>query len=92
MASAKYATVRHKELRAKLGAEVQAGRAWCCETICLEERDGRTRHIPPGAPWDVAHSDDGLTYKGPAHRRCNRADGARRGNAQRGTAKRRRAL
>lgn len=83
MTSRKYDSREHRALRVQLGVEVEAGRAWCTETICLEERDGRSRWIPPGTAWDVAHHDDGRSYKGPAHRRCNAADGARRGNRQR---------
>lgn len=91
MAKAKYRTEQHKYLRAKFDPVVQAGQATCCETICLEVRDGRTRWIPPG-PWDLAHTDDGLDYKGPAHVRCNRADGARRKNMAAGKQQRRRRL
>lgn len=79
----KYQTAQHKGMRAKLNPIVAAGQAHCTETTCLEEQDGRTRWIPPGTPWDVAHEDNGIDYKGPAHRRCNRADGARRGNRMR---------
>jgi hypothetical protein len=89
MAARRYANRRHKGLRARLAPVVASGRAVCNETVCLEERAGRTRAITPGTPWDLAHSDDGLTYKGPAHARCNRADGARRGNAKRVAPKRR---
>lgn len=89
MSKPKYANRRHKGLRAKLAPIVASGRALCAEIVCLEERDGRSRRILPGTPWDVAHSDDGLTYKGPAHARCNRSDGARRGNAKRAAPKRR---
>lgn len=45
-----------------------------------------TRWIQPGTPWDLAHdrSRPGF-YLGPAHAKCNRAEGARWGNAQRAT-------
>jgi hypothetical protein len=81
---AKYSGARHRGTRAKLKPTVDAGQAMCAETLCLEQRDGRTRWIAPGTPWDLAETDDGLEFKGPAHRRCNRADGARRGNQMRG--------
>jgi hypothetical protein len=41
------------------------------------------RPILPGQPWDLDHSDDRATYLGPAHRRCNRSAGGRKGNARR---------
>jgi hypothetical protein len=78
----KYTTRTHKLLRKQYAVTIRAGQGWCAETVCLEERDGRTRFIPPDTPWsgwDVPHNDDGVTYKdGPAHARCNRADGGRR--------------
>ena len=83
MTLAKYRTPEHKRQRRQGGLLVASGQAVCAETICLEERDGRTRAIAPGTPWDVAHHDDGITYKGVSHERCNRADGARRGNRMR---------
>ena len=92
MSKPKYANRRHKGLRAKLAPVVAAGRAVCTETVCLVERDGGTRAITPGTPWDLAHTPDGLVYLGPAHARCNRREGATRGNALRGAPRRRRAL
>jgi len=62
---------------------VNAGQAQCTETICLEERDGRTRWIKPGTPWHLAHGDGQQGYRGPAHERCNTSEGATRGNAAR---------
>jgi len=41
--------------------------------------------IRPGEPVDLDHADDG-SYLGMAHRRCNRADGARRTNRERAMA------
>lgn len=72
----------HKRERARLAPTVDAGEAHCSEIVCLEEEDGRTRWIPPGTPWDLAH-DGPDTYRGPAHERCNRSEGAIRGNQQR---------
>lgn len=89
MAKPKYATRRHKQARDSYASLIASGRAYCAEDICLEEREGRTRWIEPGTPFDAAHTDDGLAYKGPAHARCNRADGARRGNRDRVKARRR---
>ena len=61
-----------------MGAIVARGEAWCAKC---------GKWIPPGAPWYRAHRrPSGLT--GPECRKCNRADGARRGNAQRAQAMR----
>ena len=85
----KYDTRAHRKLRAQYRKLVDSGQGWCAEVICLEEREGRTRWIPPGSPIDAAHAIDGVTYLGPAHARCNRADGARRGNRMRTRPRRR---
>lgn len=45
-------------------------------TVC-----GRT--VTAAEPWDLDHTDDGTGYLGPAHRRCNRGKGARKGNRDR---------
>jgi hypothetical protein len=39
--------------------------------------------ITPGTPWDLDHTPDRTGYLGPAHRRCNRAAGARVANSRR---------
>jgi hypothetical protein len=73
-----YDTTRHRQLRAHYRRVVERGDAYCAETYCLMY----SRWIPPGTPWDLAHDLDG-GYLGPAHARCNRAEGARRGNRMR---------
>lgn len=70
----------HRKERARLAPTVDAGHAHCTEARCLEVEDGGTRWIPPGTPWDLAHDRDTGTYLGPAHQRCNRAEGAHHGN------------
>jgi hypothetical protein len=40
--------------------------------------------------WDLDHIPGTTRYRGPAHMRCNRRDGAIRGNIMRGARRRRR--
>lgn len=70
---------RHKDERARWAPVIAAGHGWCAEIKCIEH----SRWIPPGSAWDLAHDEDRRTYRGPAHRRCNRSEGATRGNRQR---------
>lgn len=69
----------HQAVRSRLAPSVAAGRAVC--SVCLMP-------IAPGARWDLDHTPDRRGYRGPAHERCNRSDGARRGNAMRAAARR----
>jgi hypothetical protein len=46
------------------------------------------RPMPDKRYIDLGHTADRAGYIGLAHRACNRADGARRGNRMRGAAKR----
>lgn len=64
---------RHRQLRAQINLQVQAGTAhcWRCQANGLPPT--RTL-IPPGQPWDLGHDDhDRTRYRGPEHRGCNRA-------------------
>lgn len=70
---------RHQQERKRLKPTVDAGDAYCAQPVCLMT----TRWIAPGTPWDVAHDDTGTMTLGPAHERCNRSDGAKRGNRMR---------
>jgi hypothetical protein len=63
----------HQKLRRQLAPIVNAGNALCTEPVCLMT----TRWIPPHTAWDLAHDRDNGGYRGPAHRSCNRAEGAR---------------
>lgn len=65
----------HTAVRARWRPLVDAGQAYCAEIECLED----DRWIPPGTPWDLAHDHQNGGYLGPAHPRCNRTEGARRG-------------
>jgi hypothetical protein len=75
---------QHQQERARLKPAVDAGDAYCVQPICLKP----TRWIPPGTRWDVAHDDTGTVTLGPAHEKCNRSDGAVRGNKLRSARRR----
>lgn len=72
----------HQRIRKQWEPIVEAGEADCHEDICLMP----SRWIEPGSPWDLGHTPDGTAYIGPCHVRCNRSEGAARGNAQRSPA------
>ena len=74
---------KHRAEKERWRPTVDAGHADCAELICLEENDGRTRRIEPGADWDLAHGEGQVGYRGPAHARCNRSEAAKRGNRAR---------
>ena len=63
----------HRRARAALKPDVDAGRAYGAELVCLEP----DRWIQPGTDWDLAHDRETGGYLGPAHTGCNRAEGAR---------------
>jgi len=59
----------HQALRERHRPAVEAGQVNCW-------RCGQW--IAPGAPWDLGHDDNDRTiYRGPEHRRCNRATAPR---------------
>lgn len=70
----------HQKLRNQWKPIVELGLAQCHAESCLMA----DRWIPPGAAWDLGHTPDRTAWTGPEHTRCNRADGARRGNRMRG--------
>ncbi len=64
----------HRKLRAAWQPRVAAGGVLCA-------RCGRP--IVPGTAWDLGHDDiDRSMYRGPEHRRCNRAVAGRRGRGR----------
>ena len=79
MAKPQYRTKQHAAMVAQYRRLVDSGNGWCAEPVCLMP----TRYIPPGAPVDAAHDPTGQTYIGPAHPKCNRTEGAVRGNEMR---------
>lgn len=76
---AKYSNTLYKALRKGWAGVVARGEATCHETICLMP----TRAITPGSAWDLCHDTTGTRILGPGHRRCNRSEGATRGNTER---------
>jgi hypothetical protein len=66
----------HQKERDRWRPIVAADQASCAELICLMP----SRHITPGTAWDLAHDRIHGGYLGPAHRRCNRSEGARHKN------------
>lgn len=69
----------HKAERETWAPVIAAGHGWCAEVVCLMS----SRYIAPDMPWDLAHADTRHTYRGPAHVKCNRSEGAVRGNRAR---------
>lgn len=64
---------KHQAEKERHRPTVDAGQAHCAELVCLEP----DRWIQPGSAWDLAHDRANGGYLGPAHRRCNRAEGGR---------------
>lgn len=91
MAAPQYNAREYKRAKEALRPIVAEGRAVCAEIICVMP----SRHIPAGAPWALAHDHrdpSNTTLLGPAHRRCNLAENARRNNPKRSSKRRRWAL
>lgn len=82
MTQPQYRTREYRAAKEQLRPIVEAGLAYCAELVCVEP----SRRIAPGAPWALAHDHrdpTGQTLLGPAHRRCNGAESARRNNPKR---------
>lgn len=69
----------HQQQRKQLEPMIEAGEAYCVEPVCVMS----TRWIPPGTAWDLCHDPTGTIVTGPGHARCNRREGAARGNRMR---------
>ena len=80
MAAPKYSGY-YLAIRKAWAPVIARGEGRCHETICLMP----TRTITPGSKWDLCHDTTGTTIIGPGHRRCNRSEGATRGNQARAT-------
>ena len=71
----------HQALRATLLRQLQQAGMMPCA------RCGKP--IYPGMPADLGHTPDRTAYTGLEHARCNRSEGATRGNRLRGLRRRR---
>lgn len=71
----------HQRERRRWQPLVASGTAECAEPECL---DPGGREIDAEAAWDLAHDRANGGYLGPAHRACNRSEGARYGALFRG--------
>lgn len=80
MTEERYGWAQHRTPRTRYAHQVATGQATCTEPICIK----RSRWINPLEPWDLAHDRTTGEHRGPAHRACNRAEGARYGNHLRG--------
>lgn len=69
----------HQRERERWAPVVEAGEASCVAIVCLEQ----SRWLDPTQPWDLGHNAARTGWTGPEHIRCNRSEGATRGNRQR---------
>lgn len=85
----KYRTREHRELRAHWVRMIVTGHeVWCTATECVFP--SRLMTNPSGREPDglhLGHEDDGVTYRGPQHNRCNVRDGSKRARAKQRSAK-----
>lgn len=71
-----YDSAEHKAACREFARQIADGQGWCAELVCLMP----SRIIPTGTPrsqWDAAHDRANGGYLGPAHAKCNRAEGGR---------------
>ncbi|GIG27174.1 hypothetical protein Cde04nite_34180 [Cellulomonas denverensis] len=62
----------HDRARAGWQARMDSGERVYCATCGV---------LLNGSPWDLGHTDDRRSYRGPQCLPCNRSDGGRRGRA-----------
>lgn len=75
----KYRSKAHRDERAKYVRQMERdGYLVCAQPVCVMP----TRIIHAGEPWHLGHDDTGTVFIGPVCARCNRVDGAKRGNAR----------
>lgn len=84
MAKAQHHTAEHRAAYTEYRkAQASGEELWCVEPVCLMV----SRVIYPHQPVDVCHDTTGSYVTGPGHAKCNRSEGARRGNQARGRRK-----
>ena len=64
----------HDQLRTDWAPRVATGRVRCANPNCHRPNDPL---IHPGEPWDLGHTADRSTHRGPEHEACNRSEGGR---------------
>lgn len=80
MTQAKYHTTEHRRARKRIDEGQARGEVFtCAEVVCLMS----SRDIEPHHAADVAHDPAGVRIIGASHARCNRSEGATRGNRAR---------
>ena len=80
MAKPKYRTPEHRAARKSIDqAQARGEILLCVEPICVMT----SREILPDQPADVCHDTSGTVIIGPGHSRCNRLEGAVRGERTR---------
>ena len=86
MAKAKYQTREYlAAYRALKQAQARGEILMCVEPVCVMP----SRAIQPWQRADVCHDPSGTVVRGPGPARCNRREGAARGNRKRGRVMRR---
>lgn len=58
----------HERERQRWRQRVELGQVDCAAPTCVMP----TRRILPGQRWDLGHTDDRSTWRGPEHASCNR--------------------
>jgi hypothetical protein len=77
---------KHRQVKAAWQRILDRRPVDCHAVTCLMP----SRVIPRGTPshlWDLGHNPERTAWTGPEHPRCNRAEGAARGNRARGEAR-----
>jgi hypothetical protein len=66
---------QHRELRERWQRRIDRGQAIACVRCGLV--------IKPDTAWDLDHSDDRRSHRGPSHARCNRSAGGKKSQRMR---------
>jgi hypothetical protein len=67
----------HDDLRRRWKPKVERGEVDCHNPTCLHP----IRRILPGEKWELGHTADRTTWRGPEHELCNRSEGGRAAHA-----------